>query len=141
MSGLELMHRYMALEQRPPSIAELLGMELTRVEFGEADFELMTGPLFANPLGIVHGGIAAAMLDSAMGCAIHSTLEAGDWFITLELTVNYVRSAHTNGQKLIARGRRIHVGKSTATAEARIHDETDDLVAHGTTTCLIRRAK
>ncbi|MBP2337476.1 uncharacterized protein (TIGR00369 family) [Saccharothrix coeruleofusca] len=140
MSGLELLRSYSTMEQPPPSIVRLLGMELTRVAFGEADFELTTRPLFANPLGAVHGGIAATLLDSAMGCAVHSTLEAGAWYTTLELNVNYVRTVRTDGQKLIAEGRTVHVGRSTATAEARIHDRFGHLVAHGTTTCLIRRA-
>jgi uncharacterized protein (TIGR00369 family) len=140
MSGLELLRFMSTLEQRPPSIVKLLGMEFTRIEFGEADFELTTQPMFANPLGTVHGGIMATMLDSAMGCAVHSTLEPGAWYTTLEIKVNYIRAVQTDGQKLTAEGRTVHLGKFTATAEAKIHDGLGNLVAHGTTTCLIKRA-
>lgn len=139
VSGLDLMRAYMTSEQHPPSIGQLLGMTLIRVDFGAADFQLTTQPLFANPLGTVHGGIAATMLDSAMGCAIHTTLPAGDWYTTLELKLNYIRAVATTGRTLTAYGHTVHVGRSTATAEGKITDDQGNLIAHGTTTCLLRR--
>ncbi|MFJ3492007.1 PaaI family thioesterase [Streptomyces sp. NPDC086091] len=95
------------------------------------------GRNFANPLGTVHGGIAATLLDSALGCAIHTTLPAGTSYTTLELKVNYIRAARTEGQRLTAEGTVIHTGRRTATAEGRVLDERGRLIAHATTTCLV----
>ncbi|WP_433659034.1 PaaI family thioesterase [Nocardia sp. CA-128927] len=139
MSGLELLRTAMTMDDRPPFIGDLLGMEVDLLEQGKVVFGLRTRPDFANPLGSTHGGICATLLDSVMGCAVHSTLEAGVGYTTLELKVNYIRSAPTNGQRLTATGTTIHVGRTTATAEGRVVDEQGRLVAHGTTTCVIFR--
>ena len=139
LSGLEVLGRHAELQQARPTIGALLGMRLTRVIDGEVTFELATRPDFSNPLGTVHGGIAATLLDSAMGCAVHSTLSAGDWYTTLELKTNYIRAVPLEGQVLTAHGTTIHVGRTTATAEGRIHDQDGRLIAHGTTTCVIKR--
>ena len=98
---------------------------------------LVTRPDFTNPLGTVHGGIAATLLDSVMGCAVHSTLAPGVGYTTLELKVNYIRSARTDGRRLVGEGKVVHAGRRTATAEGRIVDERGALVAHATTTCLV----
>ncbi|MFJ9424800.1 PaaI family thioesterase [Streptomyces sp. NPDC101249] len=126
-------------EPGAPFIGRLLGMRFDEVEHGRMVISLSTRPEFANPLGTVHGGIAATLLDSAMGCAVHTTLPAGVGYTTLELKVNYIRAADTRGQTLTAEGSVIHVGRSTATAEGRVHDENGRLIAHATTTCLILR--
>jgi uncharacterized protein (TIGR00369 family) len=120
-----------------PTIGQLLGMRFDEVEHGRVVVSLETRPDFANPLGTVHGGIAATMLDSVMGCAVHTTLAAGVGYTTLELKVNYVRAARTDGRTLTAEGTVIHAGRRTATAEGKVLDERGKLVAHGTTTCLI----
>ncbi|MFG3013950.1 PaaI family thioesterase [Streptomyces cinerochromogenes] len=138
MTGLELM-RWVQTE-RPadiPSIGRLLGMRFDEVDHGRVVISLDTRPDFANPLGTVHGGIAATLLDSAMGCAVHTTLPAGIGYTTLELKVNYIRAARTDGQILTATGTVIHAGRRTATAEGKILDEQGKLIAHATTTCLI----
>jgi uncharacterized protein (TIGR00369 family) len=138
MSGLELM-RWVQTE-RPadiPSIGRLLGMRFDDVEHGRIVVSLDTRPDFANPLGTVHGGIAATLLDSAMGCAVHTTLAAGVGYTTLELKVNYIRAAHTDGRTLTAEGTVIHTGRRTATAEGKVTDDQGKLIAHATTTCLI----
>ncbi|MBP2328380.1 uncharacterized protein (TIGR00369 family) [Kibdelosporangium banguiense] len=138
MSGLELM-RWVQTE-RPtgiPTIGRLLGMRFDEVEHGRIVVSLDTRPDFANPLGTVHGGIAATLLDSAMGCAVHTTLPARVGYTTLELKVNYIRAAQTDGRTLTAEGTVIHVGRRTAAAEGRVTDEKGKLVAHATTTCLI----
>jgi uncharacterized protein (TIGR00369 family) len=138
MSGLELM-RWVQSE-RPadiPSIGRLLGMRFDEVEHGRVVVSLDTRPDFANPLGTVHGGIGATLLDSAMGCAVHTTLAAGAGYTTLELKVNYIRAARPDGQTLVAEGTVIHAGRTTATAEGRVLDEQGKLIAHATTTCLI----
>ena len=85
----------------------------------------------------MHGGICATLLDSVMGCAVHTPLGPGIGYGTLELKVNYVRTVPTDGVRLTATGRVIHAGRQVATAEGRVEDERGRLVAHGTTTCLI----
>lgn len=142
LTGLEVMQWIKTVRPHDvPSIGRLLGMKLTEVEYGRIGFTLCTVPDFANPLDTVHGGIAATMLDSATGCAVHTTLPAGVGYTTLELKVNYIRSVATDGQTLTAEGTVIHVGRTTATAEGRVHDADRNLVAHATTTCLILRAR
>ncbi|MEU4342258.1 PaaI family thioesterase [Nocardia sp. NPDC023852] len=140
LSGLELLRTAMTMPSRPPFIGDLLGMEVEELEQGRVVFALRTRPDFANPLGTTHGGICATLLDSVMGCAVHTTLEAGAGYTTLELKVNYIRSVPTGGQRLVATGTTIHVGRTTATAEGRVVDEQGRLVAHATTTCVIFRA-
>ncbi|MEE4592801.1 PaaI family thioesterase [Streptomyces sp. DSM 41524] len=141
LSGLDLM-RWVQSE-RPadiPSIGRLLGMRFDEVDPGRVVVSLDTRPDFANPLGTVHGGIAATLLDSAMGCAVHTTLPAGVGYTTLELKVNYIRAARTDGQTLIAEGTVLHAGRRTATAEGKVLDEQGKLLAHATTTCMILHA-
>ncbi|MFB6752541.1 PaaI family thioesterase [Streptomyces sp. NPDC056353] len=138
MTGLELM-RWVQTE-RPtdiPSIGRLLGMRFDEVDHGRIVISLDTRPDFANPLGTVHGGIAATLLDSAMGCAVHTTLPAGAGYTTLELKVNYIRAASTDGVTLTAEGTVIHAGRRTATAEGKVLDGQGRLMAHATTTCMI----
>ncbi|MFI6170127.1 PaaI family thioesterase [Nocardia sp. NPDC051052] len=139
LTGLEMLRMAMTMRDRPPFIGDLLGMEVDMIEQGKVVFALRTRPDFANPLGTTHGGICATLLDSVMGCAVHSTLAAGVGYSTLELKVNYIRAVPTDGQKLTATGTTIHVGRTTATAEGRVVDEQGRLVAHATTTCVILR--
>jgi uncharacterized protein (TIGR00369 family) len=138
MSGLEQI-RWVQTELPAdiPTIGRLLGMRFDEVEHGRVVVSLQTRPDFANPMGTVHGGIAATMLDSVMGCAVHTTLPAGVGYTTLELKVNYIRTARTDGRTLSAEGTVVHAGRRTATAEGKVLDENGKLVAHGTTTCLI----
>ncbi|MCP9210844.1 PaaI family thioesterase [Streptomyces sp. NEAU-Y11] len=138
LSGLDLL-RWVQTE-RPdhiPSIGRLLGMRMETVERGHVVLSLATRPDFANPLGTVHGGIAATLLDSALGSAVHTTLPAGVGYTTLELKVNYIRSVGTDGEVLTGEGTVVHAGRRTATAEGRVVDSRGKLVAHATTTCLI----
>ncbi|MFE9327425.1 PaaI family thioesterase [Nocardia sp. NPDC052278] len=139
LSGLELLRTAMTADSRRPFIGDLLGLEVEELEFGKAVFGLRTRPDFANPLGTTHGGICATLLDSVMGCAVHTTLDAGVGYTTLELKINYIRAVPTDGRRLIATGTTIHVGRTTATAEGRVVDDQGKLVAHGTTTCVIFR--
>jgi uncharacterized protein (TIGR00369 family) len=140
MTGLELM-RWLQAEgggpDGPPSIRSLIGMRFDEVDQGRVVISLDTRPDFANPLGTVHGGIAATLLDSVMGCAVHTTLPAGVSYTTLELKVNYIRAARTDGQTLVATGTIIHSGRRIATAEGRVLDQDGKLIAHATTTCII----
>jgi uncharacterized protein (TIGR00369 family) len=118
-------------------IAELLGFDLVELGEGRASFELDPAERHYNPLGTVHGGIAATLLDSAMGCAVHTTLTEGEGYTTIELKVNYVRAITEATGRVVASGSVIHRGGRVATAEARLTDADGRLLAHGTSTCLI----
>ncbi|MCZ4550719.1 MULTISPECIES: PaaI family thioesterase [Mycobacteriales] len=139
MTGLEVLRYMTGLPERPPNIAQLVGMEVESLEEGHVRFSLNARPDMTNPIGSLHGGICATLLDSVMGCAVHTTLGPGVGYGTLELKVNYIRSVPTDGRRIIGRGKTIHVGRRTATAEGEIRDERDKLIAHGTTTCIIHQ--
>ena len=138
LTGLEFLRRAIT-QTLPHHIGSLIGLRIDELEYGDVTMSLETRPDFANPLGTLHGGIYATLLDSAMGCAVHTTLEAGVRFGTLDLTVNYIRPVGVDGVRLTAKARTIHLGGKTATAEGRIYDPQGRLVAHGTTTCIIHR--
>ncbi|CAM3962944.1 PaaI family thioesterase [Smaragdicoccus niigatensis] len=140
-TGLELLQMFMTAPKDAPNIGNLLGFTYEKLEFGEVSFSIATRPDFANPLGSVHGGICATLLDSVMGCAVHSTLGPGIGYSTLEIKVNYIRTVPTDGRKLIGTGKVVHAGRSTATAEGKVVDEDGRLVAHASTTCLIHTPK
>lgn len=139
MTGLELLRWEAGRSADTLNIRRLLGMRFDEVHHGRVVMSLETRPDFANPLGTVHGGIAATLLDSVMGCALHTTLPAGVGYSTLEIKVNYLRAVRTDGQKLTATGTVIHAGRRTATAEGKVLDEHGKLIAHATTTCIILR--
>jgi acyl-CoA thioesterase len=139
MTGLEVLRYMTGLAERPPNIAQLVGMDVDSLDEGHVVFSLRARPDMTNPIGSLHGGICATLLDSVMGCAVHTTLGAGVGYGTLELKVNYIRSVPTDGRRIIGSGRTIHVGRRTATAEGEIRDEQDKLIAHGTTTCIIHQ--
>jgi len=120
-----------------PPIARLLSMDLVEVEEGKSVFQLTPAEQHYNPIGVVHGGIALTMLDSAMSCAVQSMLPEGKGYTTLELKVNLVRAISLKTGTIRATGKVLHVGKQTGTAEGRIEDAQGKLLAHGTTTCII----
>ena len=123
---------------RPP-IAALMNFELVELSEGYAVFAVEPAEYHYNPIGVVHGGLAATLLDSAMGCAVHSTLPAGAGYTTLEIKVNFVRAMTAETGRVRCEAKLIHLGGKTATAEGRIVDDSGKLYAHGTTTCLIVR--
>jgi uncharacterized protein (TIGR00369 family) len=138
LSGLDVLRRFRdAQNADTPSIARLIGMTMDELEEGRVVMSLRTRPDFMNPIGTVHGGIAATLLDSVMGCAVHSALAPGVGYTTLELGVNYIRSASTDDRLLVGEGKVIHLGRTTATAEGRVVDEKGRLIAHATTTCMV----
>jgi len=120
-----------------PPFARLLGMRLTLVEDGEAAFELTPAEQHYNPIGVVHGGVAFTLLDSAMGCAVQTRCPAGKGYTTLEIKANLVRAITHQTGALRASAKVVHFGGRTATAEARLEDATGRLYAHGSSTCLI----
>jgi uncharacterized protein (TIGR00369 family) len=135
--GLEVMRGIIDGRYPVPPIAELLGFQLTEIDFGRAVFQSTPEFKHYNPLGTVHGGYAATLLDSCMGCCVHSTLPVGVGFTTLEFKVTLIR-AMTDGTGMVtAEGRILNSGRRTATAEGRLTDAKGRLLAHGTTTCLV----
>ena len=120
-----------------PPISVLMGFRLAEAEPGRAVFEMTPGPEHYNPIGSVHGGIALTLLDSAMGCAVHPTLEQGVGYTPLEVKTNFVRPITADTGHIRCEGIVLHRGSRVATAEGRLTDEAGKLLAHGTTTCLI----
>lgn len=141
MSGLEFLRAWLDGSIPPPPIAALMDFRLVEVSEGRTVFEGTPGEYQYNPIGMVHGGIAATLLDSAMGCAVHSTLPATAGYTTLELKVNYIRPMTSDTGLVRCEGTVIHVGGRTATAQARLVDASGKLYAHATTTCLILRGE
>ena len=124
-------------ELPPPPIGALIGMTPIKAADGVAIFQGTPGPEHYNPLGSVHGGYAATLLDSAVGCAIHSLLPAGKGYTTLELKINYVRAMTLKTGPVRASGKVVHLGGQTAIAEGRLEDAAGKLLAFATTTCLV----
>jgi EmrB/QacA subfamily drug resistance transporter len=121
-----------------PPFARLLGMTIVEVEPGRAVFAVDPAEYHYNPIGAVHGGLAATLLDSATGCAVQTNLHAGTAYTTLELKLNYVRPMTTETGRVLCEARVVHAGSRVATAEGRVFvEETGKLIAHGTSTCLV----
>ena len=136
-TGLEMMQAMLAGELPFPHIADTLDFSLMEVSPGKAVFQGTPQLKHYNPLGSVHGGWYATLLDSAVGCAVHTLMPAGRAYTTAELSVNIVRAASHKTGPLRAIGTVIHCGRQLATAEARIVGPDGKLYAHATTTCLV----
>jgi EmrB/QacA subfamily drug resistance transporter len=122
----------------PPPIAATMGLEIVEATKGRAVFVVRPDEYHYNPIGSVHGGLAATLLDSALGCAVETTLDAGVAFTTLELKVNYVRPMTRETGRVVCEATVLHRGGTVATAEGRVvAEESGKLIAHGTTTCLV----
>ena len=137
MSGFEFLQKIVAGELPQPPLASLMDFQIVELAEGRAVFAVDPAEYHYNPIGVVHGGLAATLLDSAMGCAVHSMLPAGTGYTTLELKVNFIRAMTAETGRVRAEGKLIHLGARTATAEGRVLDESGKLYAHATTTCLI----
>ena len=137
LSGLQVMRLIADGTLPPPGIATLLGMDLVEVSDGEAVFEIEPDERMLNPIGSVHGGIAATLLDSCMGCAVHTTLPAGVGYTTAQLNLHYLRAMQPGMGVVRAVGTVLHRGRRQSTAEGRLYDANGRLLAHGTTTCLV----
>jgi uncharacterized protein (TIGR00369 family) len=139
LSGLETMHAIRTGELPPPPIASAFGIEVVEVEPGRALFALEPAEWMYNPLGSVHGGVAATLLDTCMGCAVHTTLPPDRGYTTTDLQVRYLRAIRADRGRVLAEGRVVHAGRRTATAEGRLFLEADEsvLFAHGSTGCAV----
>ena len=140
VSGLEFLQRIVRGDLAPPPFAALLNFDLVEVSEGHAVFAVNPAEYHYNPIGVVDGALAATLLHSAMGCAVHSTLPAGAGYTTLEIKVNFIRAMTAQTGRVRCEAKIVHPGARTATAEGRIVDEGGKLYAHGTTTCLILRS-
>ena len=121
----------------PVGVADLLGMRPIEVEHGTVSFTCEASDRFANPMGTVHGGIIATLLDSALGCAVQTVLPDGAGYTTLGLEVKYLRPVPVDAGELRATGTVVHAGRRQATAEARLTDQAGRLLATATTTCIV----
>jgi uncharacterized protein (TIGR00369 family) len=137
LSGLDYLDAIRAGELPPPPAARLLDMEITYVEEGCVRMRLRPGEHHYNTIGSVHGGIVATLLDSVMGCAVHSTLPPGRAYATLEIKVNYLRAVTEATGTVTAEGRILHGGRRSAVAEAKLTDGAGRLYATASTTCLV----
>jgi len=140
-SGLEVLQTRLRGELPAPPITQTLDFSLIDVAPGRAIFQGTPGPSHLNPMGTIHGGWYATLLDSALGCAINTMLPAGSAYTTAELSVNLVRAIGSKASRVRAEGKVIHCGRQLATAEARLYGPDGTIYAHGTTTCLVFELK
>src|SRR5690242_3249259 len=136
LSGLDYFRKMLAGELPPPAMLDLFNIRLVEVEAGRVVFAARVEERFYNGTGVAHGGFAATLLDTALGCAINSTTPAGTRFTTLELKVNLTRALTVDVGDVRCEGQVLHVGHRTGVSEARIVDGRGKLYAHATTTCI-----
>jgi uncharacterized protein (TIGR00369 family) len=136
-SGLELLLAMTRGELPRPPIMNTLGIDGFEPAEGHVTVYLTVAEFHYNPLGSVHGGVIATVLDTATGCAVHSTLPAGVGYTSLDLATKFLRPATVRSGRLRAEGTVIHRGRTTALAEARLFDATDRLLAHATSSCIL----
>jgi uncharacterized protein (TIGR00369 family) len=137
MSGLEFIRGLRDGTVSPAPIAALVGLSIADVEAGRVVMRLTPAEYHYNPIGTMHGGILATLLDSVMGCAVHTKLPEGLGYTSLEIKVNYVRAVTIASGELSAEGNAIHVGRRSAVAEAKVLDAKGRLCAVASTTCLV----
>ncbi len=136
LDGLAQLKSLMEAGVQPP-IGGTLGFSLVEIERGRAVFSGEPGRHVYNPIGAVHGGYAATLLDSACGCAVHSTLTASQGYTTLELKISYHRPLNDSSGLVKAEGRILSIGRRAAFAEAKLTDAAGKLCASATSTLLI----
>lgn len=136
-SGLETLQAMLRGELPFPPIARTLDFQLLEVDEGRAVFQGRPGPAHLNPMGGIHGGWYATLLDSALGCAVHTMMPPGRGYTTAELGVNLVKAIGPKVERVRAEGKVVHCGRQLATAEARLFGADGTLYAHATTTCLV----
>jgi uncharacterized protein (TIGR00369 family) len=140
-SGIAFLRSIAERKLHAPPIAQLMGFEIEEASEGRVVFAVEPREYHYNPIGVVHGGLAATLLDSAMGCAVLSLLPQGRGYTTLELKVNFVRALRHDTGRVRAIGKIIHMGGKVATAEGTLVDAEGKLYVHGTTTCLLVDAR
>lgn len=139
MSGLEYMRKIAAGEIESSPMARLLNIRITDVEEGRVVLTAEPAREFENGLHIAHGGFAATLLDTALGCAVNSVMPAGKIFTTLDMTISFTRAVTRKTGTLTCAAHIVHAGSRTATGEGRIVDANGTVYAHGTATCILFR--
>ena len=137
MAGLDLLRGLQDGTVPPAPFAALVGLTVGDVEAGRVVMHLMPEEYHYNPIGTMHGGILATLLDSVMACAVHSTLPKGRAYTSLEIKVNYVRAVTIASGELWAEGRLVHGGRRSAVAEGKVLDARGRLCATASTTCMV----
>lgn len=137
VAGLDLLRAIRDGAVPPPPFAELVGVSMAEVEPGRVVMRMTPAEYHYNPIGSVHGGILATLLDSVMGCAVHSTLPKGRAYTSLEIKVNYIRAVTDDSGELSAEGRIVHGGRRSAVAEGSVVDAKGRLCATASTACLV----
>jgi uncharacterized protein (TIGR00369 family) len=141
LDGYEQLAAIKRGEASPAPAVALLGLSLDELEPGRTIFSVVADELHENPMGTMHGGVVATLVDTAMGCAVSSTLPAEATFTTIELSTNFVRPITQATGRVYAEGRVVHEGGRIATTEARVYDDAGTLYAHAKSTCLVRRSR
>lgn len=141
VDGLTLLRRMVSGELPPPPVASMVGFAAAEVDEGR--FALVVEPQVwhENPLGTVHGGVLATLLDTAASCAVHSTLPAGVGYTTTDLHTRFIASVRPGTGAVRCEGRVLHRGRTTAMAESRLEDASGRLLAHATVSCLLFEAR
>jgi uncharacterized protein (TIGR00369 family) len=137
LSGLEYIQAMKDGSLPKPPIMNTLDFQLKSIESGKAVFSFTPFEFHYNPIGTVHGGVITTVLDSALGCAVHSLLPAGKAYTTLELKVNFIKAITKDSGELMAIGKVIHAGTKTALVEAQVIDFKNKVYAHSVSTCLL----
>ncbi|MGN6474125.1 MAG: PaaI family thioesterase [Mycobacteriales bacterium] len=136
--GLEFLHEIADGELPPPPIADLIGFGIRHIEHGRVTFAMQPRLEHYNPIGMVHGGVAATLLDTVLGCAVHTKLPAGTGYTTLDLQVRYLRPVTVRTGTVLATGTVVHLGRRTATAQAElVAEDTGSLLATATSSLLV----
>lgn len=137
LAGYTLLRRVADGDVPHAPIYRAFGFKLVQVDVGRVAVAGTPSKRFYNPIGSIHGGYISALLDTCMGCAVHSGLSAGQTYTTIDITVNFVRALRHDSGEVTAYGSVIHSGRRIATAEARLTDAAGKLYAHGLSTCAI----
>jgi len=140
-TGLEMMRAILQGELPAAPIGKTMNFCLIHIEEGQTIFQGTPKPAFFNPLGTIHGGWIATLLDSALGCAVHTKMPVGRAYTTAELSVNMVRALSPKVERVRAIANVLHCGRQLATAEAKLLGPDGTLYAHATTTCLVFEVK
>ena len=140
-TGLDIMQAILRGELPTPPIANTLDFLMVQIEEGHTIFQGTPGPKHLNPLGTIHGGWVSTLLDSALGCAVHTKMPVGRGYTTAELSVNMVRALTPKVERVRAIANVLHCGRQLATAEAKLVGPDGTLYAHATTTCLVFELK
>jgi uncharacterized protein (TIGR00369 family) len=136
-SGLAFLGAILDGAVPPPPIQQTLRFDLVHADEGVVRFRLVTGEQHANPMNVVHGGVACVLLDSAMGSAAMTTLDEQTAYTTVDLNVHLTRAIALDAGPIVAEGRVVHRGSRVITTAGELRDGRGRLLAHGTSTCLV----